>query len=117
MNHPDAPSTELISEGLLRVGRWIGGLRYKSGWTFRAEEEDGSIVFAADMQVPDVRRAGGGVTIVTGRIRLGPMSVQNASAFQSCVYSLVTHLELHEIGECLTFDGERPFDPHAHRST
>lgn len=102
-------ATESTPE-LDRIRTWIGRLRYKPGWRFDAELENGAVVLTTSIRVPDARRDG--ETTVTARVQLGPESTTQVTAFQARVHSLITHLEMHEVGEWLTFDGKRPFDPH-----
>lgn len=96
---------------LERAKFWLSRIGYKPGWTFDVRAVDGELRLSAVMSVTDARDADRQTT-VTGEIELDPRTLEELDGFQAAVHQLITHMEMHEVGEWLTVDGTRPFDPH-----
>lgn len=103
---------------------WIQTVTYKPGWKFHVRQgvtgflRDEPEMLFIEARVPDVLSENPEqdryrMITVAQWTTLEPWKNTDEAQRRAIVYGQIHLLEIHEVGEWLTIDGEKPWDPHA----
>lgn len=98
-----------------RVDRFVGGLTYRDGWTFRVEPGvDGEPGILIQYDADDVERPGRTTTLVAW-VSAPPIRCEERewlTVFARSVWHEIAELEAHERLEFLRWNGDPVWSPH-----
>lgn len=106
----------------------VATVKYKKGWKFRLDNWNGTPVLHVSAAVTDSLPPHGPIVITHVKEIPARYSGQDGQDYldhldeeyvgraekslRAWIYSQICDVERHEVGECLSFDGERPFVPY-----
>lgn len=105
---------------LASLRQLIADLTYKLGWRFMLSDPDFRSFDMATLLIrynaPDAYQPERTIPI-TARFPVPYLPGLSCDEWMRWLHSLIMQVEMHEVGEFFVVAGERPFDPHARRTS